>query len=43
MFSERIDRVSKIENGDNHWRSSHYAVTHVRNKKVTVKGGHLMW
>ena len=26
-----------------HWRSSHYAVTHVGNKKVTFKGGHLMW
>ena len=23
-----------------HWRSSHYAVTHVRNKIVTFKGGH---
>ena len=25
-----------------HWRSSHYAVTHVRNKKVTFKGDHSM-
>ena len=26
-----------------HWRSSHYAFTHVRKKIVTFKGGHLMW
>ena len=26
-----------------HWRSSHSAVTHVRNKILTFKGGHLMW
>ena len=26
-----------------HWRSFHYAVTHVRNKIVTFKGGHPMW
>ena len=25
-----------------HWRSSHYAVTHVRIKNVTFKEGHLM-
>ena len=26
-----------------HWRSSHYAITHGRNKIVTFKGGHPMW
>ena len=26
-----------------HWHSSHYAVTHVHNKKITFKGGLLMW
>ena len=25
-----------------HWRCSHYAATHARNKKVTMKGGHPM-
>ena len=24
-------------------RSPHYVVTHMRNKKVTFKGGHLLW
>ena len=26
-----------------HWRSSNYAGTHVRNKIVLFKGGHHMW
>ena len=25
------------------WRASYYAVTHVRNKTVLFKGGHLIW
>ena len=32
-----------LEHNIQHWRSSHYAVTHARNKIVTFKGGHLMW
>ena len=36
-----IDVISEM--GYKHWHSSHYAVTHMHNKIVTFKGGHLMW
>ena len=44
VFSARGKKLGNL-NGI-HWRSSHYAITLMRNKKkVTFKGGHLhvMW
>ena len=40
-FQVHADRLLPLDNF--HWGSFHYAVTHVRNRILTFKGGHLTW